>query len=259
MCVAMLTSGTAGAFDHSYVAYSALLSAHVRWTAQGHASTVDYAGLKGQGAARAGIQAEFSAVGNPEFERWSREQQMAFLINAYNFFTLQLVLTRYPDLTSIKRLGSLLRSPWKTEFFDLLGSRRHLDWIEHDMLRPRYRDERVHFAVNCASIGCPALRPEAFLSEQLGAQLGDQEIRFLGDRARNRFNGAEGSLNLSPIFQWYGHDFDAAADSLKQWLSARAGALAETDADRERIRRGAFTIAFLDYDWFLNDLKRGTR
>ena len=123
-----------------------------------------------------------SAVPPAEFERWSREQQMAFLVNAYNAFTVELILTRWPDLKSIKDLGSLLQSPWKKKFFVLLGEERHLDWIEHEQLRPRYQDPRVHAAVNCASIGCPALRPEAFVAPRLDAQFDDGMQRFMSDR-----------------------------------------------------------------------------
>lgn len=123
---------------------------------------------------------------------------MAFLINAYNAATVALILTRYPELDSIKELGSLLRSPWKRRFVDLLGARRSLDDIEHELLReaPDFAEPRIHFAVNCASLGCPALRPEAYEAERLEAQLADQTRRFLRDRSRNRL--ADGSLWLAP-------------------------------------------------------------
>lgn len=257
MSGALLASSAAMAFDHSYADYSALLARHVRWTAQGHASAVDYAGLKSEQHQLASVQGKLSSIGQREFDGWAHAQQMAFLINVYNFFTLQLVLTKYPDLASIKDLGSLFRSPWKIEFFELLGSRRYLDWIEHEQLRPRYRDARVHFAVNCASIGCPALRPEAYVAERLEAQLDDQQRRFLGDRVRNRYNASDGSLSVSPIFKWFAADFeDAAGGSVKQWLATHAVVLAEGARDRARISGGDFTLAHLDYDWSLNAMQR---
>ena len=87
---------------------------------------------------------------------------MAFLINAYNAFTIELVLTEYPKLKSIKDIGSIVRSPWKKSFYMLLGEQRNLDWIEHEQLRPHYNDPRIHTAIVCASIGCPALKPEPY-------------------------------------------------------------------------------------------------
>ena len=99
---------------------------------------------------------------------------MAFLINAYNAFTVEKILTRYPELRSIRDFGKLFGNPFKDEFFTLFGRRASLDWIEHEMLRKTYREPRVHFALNCASIGCPMLRAEAYVAARLEAQLEDR-------------------------------------------------------------------------------------
>ncbi len=178
--MALALSMTASAFDHRYPAYANLLQKHVHWSANGHASSVDYGGLKRDHAVLNDVLRDFAAVKPAEFAGFSRAEQMAFLINAYNAWTLELILSRYPDLQSIRDLGSLLGSPWKKSFAPLLGETRSLDWIEHQRLRPGYRDARIHFAVNCASVGCPALRPEPFLAVSLEAQLDDQQQRFLG-------------------------------------------------------------------------------
>lgn len=252
MMSALMTATAASAFDHTYANYDRLLARHVHWTATGHTSVVDYDGLKRQRAELDAGLRSFSAVDRGGFERWNRSERMAFLINAYNGFTLQLILSRYPDLQSIRDLGSLLRSPWKQPFFTLFGAPRTLDWIEHDTLRPQYRDARVHFAVNCASLGCPALRPEAYVAVRLDAQLDDQQRRFLTDRARNRFNAAAGVLHLSQIFKWYGDDFAAADETLEGWLARHAELLADSEADRQRLRRGDYRIEHLSYDWMLN-------
>jgi hypothetical protein len=249
-----LHSAAALAFDHDYHDYGALLQAHVHWTAEGHHSSVDYAGLK---AERAGLQAvlqSWSAVSRKTFDSWSRAQQMAFLINAYNGFTLELILSRYPDLKSIRDLGSLLRSPWKQRFFTLLGEPRHLDWIEHETLRPNYPDARIHFAVNCASIGCPALRPEPFRAATLEAQLDDSTERFLRDRSRNRFDARRGELAVTKLLDWYGADFtvDGQPDP-RGWLARHARWLGDTPAERELIAAADFTLRYTDYDWSLND------
>lgn len=256
LLAALLGAGSATAFDHGYADYGVLLQRHVQWSADGHASTVDYANLKRERAALAAVLASWSAVDPLEFARWSREQQIAFLTNAYNGYTLEKVLTRYPDLRSIRDLGRFLRSPWKDDFFRLLGEPRSLDWIEHEQLRPRYREPRLHFALNCASVGCPALRPEPYLAGRLSAQLDDQERRFLTDRRRNRYDAARDRLEVSAIFDWFGEDFAVGGGTLRNWLIARAALLADTEVDRQRLRRDRFEIEPLDYDWSLNDRRR---
>ena len=254
MTSVLLATGATSAFDHRYTDYGALLQANVRWSSGGNASAVDYASLKRQQGALESALKSLSDVGSDEFARWTPEQQMAFLINAYNGFTLDLVLSRYPDLRSIRDLGSLLSSPWKKSFFSLLGAQRTLDWVEHEQLRPRYHDARVHFAVNCASIGCPALRPEPYVAERLDGQLNDQQRRYLTDRLRNRFNADSGQLAVSSIFKWYGEDFDADGAGLRGWLAKHANLLGDDAAVRARIASGQFSIDFLSYDWSLNAL-----
>ncbi len=243
------------AFDHSYAAFDALLAKHVRWLPDNKQSRVDYAGLATQGAALQQVLASWSAVTPAQFASFSREQRMAFLINAYNGFTLALILTRYPDLKSIKDLGSLFKSPWKNQFFTLLGEPRHLDWIEHEQLRPLYNDPRVHTAVNCASIGCPALRPQAFTATRLEAQLADGMQRFMADRSRNRYNPASGKAEVSAIFKWFREDFEkghAGFSRLEDVLAFYADALADDAASRDKLRAKSVGITFLDYDWTLN-------
>ena len=173
-----------GGFDHGHAALGALLRRYVVLLRGGQASQVRYAALAAERPALQGYLQGLSAVGEPALEAFSKPQQQAFLINAYNAFTLELILTKYPDLESIKDLGTLLRSPWKPKWIPLLGTKLSLDDIEHGMLRARGRfdDPRVHFAVNCASIGCPALREEAFVAERLDAQLEQQVQRFMSDR-----------------------------------------------------------------------------
>jgi hypothetical protein len=182
---------------------------------------------------------------------------MAFLINAYNAFTVELILTAYPKLKSIKDLGSLLQSPWKKKFFTLLGEQRHLDWIEHEQLRPRYAEPRIHAAVNCASIGCPALRDEAFTANALESQLEDGMRRFMSDRTRNRV--VKGKAEISSIFKWFREDFEKGHLGLKRvedLLARYAEQLSDVPTEQAALRQRNLPITHLDYDWSLNDSGR---
>jgi Protein of unknown function, DUF547 len=254
------TAQTATPFDHSHAAWTALLKKHVRVVDGGKASQVRYAGMATDKAALKDYLSSLSAVSQASFDAFSKPQQMAFLINAYNAFTVDLILTRYPKLVSIKDLGSLLQSPWKRKDVPLLGTQMSLDNIEHDTLRARgrYDEPRVHFAVNCASIGCPALREEAFVPDRLDAQLEEQAQRFMADRSRNRFSAERDKVEVSKIFDWFGEDFKLGhkgITSLNQFLGRYANQLADSPADRERLRAGSVAVGFLDYDWKLNDAK----
>ena len=250
----------ADSFDHGHTAWSALLKKHVRVLEGGRASQLRYAGMAADRAALKAYLASLSAVSASDFAAWPKPQQMAFLINAYNAFTVELVLTRYPKLASIKALGGFLQSPWQQKFVPLLGQVVSLDAIEHDMLRARgrYDEPRIHFAVNCASIGCPSLREEAYVAERLDAQLGEQARRFMSDRSRNRWSVASQRLELSKIFDWYGEDFQLGhrgIGSVQAFCAGFANELADAPADRDRIRSQRVEVSHLAYDWALNDVK----
>ncbi len=257
---AVVPRALAEPFDHRHAAWSTLLARHVLAQRGGQASTVRYAGLAAERASLKGVLDTLSAVDDASFRAFTRSQQMAFLINAYNAFTVELILTRYPRLESIKDLGTLFSSPWKPKWIPLLGGKVSLDDIEHGMLRERgrYDDPRVHFAVNCASIGCPPLREEAFVADRLDAQLDEQAQRFMSDRSRNRFDVERGRLEVSRIFDWYGEDFrlgHRGIRSLPAFMARYAQVLADTPAERERIRAERAEIDFLAYDWKLNDAR----
>ncbi len=246
-----------GGADHSYAAWDALLKKHVKWLPDNKQSRANYKGFAADRSELKAVLESFSKVTQTQFNAFSRAQQMAFLINAYNAFTVELILTQYPDLKSIKDLGSFVQSAWKKKFFSLLGEQRHLDWIEHEQLRPKYQDPRVHGAVNCASIGCPALRNEAFTAPQLDAQMEDGMLRFMGDRTRNRY--ANGQAQVSSIFKWFGEDFTKGHkgfSSMDDVLAKYAVQLADSPADRAKLAAKGTALSFLDYDWSLNDLGR---
>lgn len=151
----------------------------------------------------------------------------------------------------------MFKSPWKQAFFTLFGAPQTLDGIEHGLLRGAsdYDDPRIHFAVNCASIGCPALRPEAYRPGELDSQLEQQTQGFLRDRSRNRFDAEADTLYVSPIFDWYDEDFDRpfrGATSLAGFLVLYRDALGMDEGAAKRLASGAIDIEFLDYDWSLN-------
>ena len=248
------------AFDHGYAAWGALLEKHVRYLPGGNASRVDYAGMARDGARLDAVLAEFEKVPRAEFDAWTKPQREAFLINAYNAFTVKKILTRYPALQSIRDFGSFFGNPWKDRFFTLFGAPAYLDMIEHEMLRKEgaYDEPRVHVAVVCASVGCPMLRNEPFLPDRLDAQLEDAMRRFLSDRSRNRYDAQARRLEVSRIFDWYGKDFEHGwhgYTSVKSMLARYADLLADRPEDRAAIRAGTAEVAFLDYDWSLNDAK----
>lgn len=247
-------------FDHSHKAWDDLLKKHVKYVQDGNASKVDYAGFAKDRAALKAVLDGYSKVSKADFDKWPKPQQQAFLINAYNAFTVELILTKYPDLKSIRDLGSFVSKPWSKKFFTLFGQESYLDQIEHEMLRKEgvYDDPRVHVAVVCASIGCPMLRNEAFTADRLDAQLDDGMKRFLSDNTRNRYNPATKKLEISKIFDWYGKDFEKGHkgfSSVKATMAKYADQLAQAPADRALVREQKADIAFLDYDWSLNDGK----
>ncbi|MEM9181865.1 MAG: DUF547 domain-containing protein [Pseudomonadota bacterium] len=235
-----------------FAEYKTLLKGAVRFNDERTASEVDYAWLADRRQDLKGVLEALSGVAQETYNQWPESAQLAFLINAYNAFTLELILTRYPDLESIKDLGSLFRSPWKQEFFTLLGAERSLDEVEHEMIRGTFAEPRIHAAVNCASCGCPALLAEPFAAATLDEQLATAMGGFLADRQRNYYDTASGRVWVSPIFDWYEEDFAAAEGTLENYLvtySDRLGLPPTTPASDLKVK-------FTDYDWQLNDLGR---
>jgi len=255
--VAPLAAHAQVGFDHSYAAWDALLKKHVRWLPDGKQSRANYKGFAADRAALKAVLDGLSAVPKATFDGWTKPQQMAFLVNAYNAFTVEIILTKYPNLKSIKELGLFNRGPWKNEFFTLLGNKRHLDWIEHEQLRPIYKEPRIHAAVNCASIGCPALRDEAFTAAKLEAQLEDGMRRWMGDHTRNRVRN--GRVEASAIFKWFKEDFNSGYRGYKQLedvFAAYAEQLSDKPEEQAALRAKSLPVSYLDYDWSLNDTGR---
>ncbi|WP_440454634.1 DUF547 domain-containing protein [Psychrobacter sp. ASPA161_9] len=250
----LLSSAVAYAdFNHS--SWDALLDKHVTMTSAGKASVVDYAGMQADKSKLSSYLSATSKVSQSEFNRWNKDEQLAFLINVYNAATVELVLTKYPNIKSIKDIGSLLSSPWKQNFIPLLGKTRSLDDIEHNLIRgsKRYNDPRIHFAVNCASIGCPALLDDAFTGNKLDKQLEQVTSKFLADSSRNRLKGS--TLEVSPIFKWYKEDFATnwrGTNNLEGFLGRYSSSLGLNKSQAADLKSGKTKISYTDYDWRLN-------
>lgn len=175
----------------------------------------------------------------------SRDAQMAYWINLYNGLTVQLIL-EHPDVDSIRDISSGLFSfgPWDLEVTRVAGQDLTLNDIEHRILRPLYRDPRIHFAVNCASLGCPDLAAEAYRAENLERLL-EAGARSYVNHPRG-VNLDDGRLTLSSIFDWYRGDFPSGKAALLAWLAgyAEPGLAEALRAYDGRIRHA--------YDWSLN-------
>jgi len=215
--------------------FDELLEKHVK---QG---VVDYKGLK-QNEAK--LEEYLRVLEKVDPEKLSRDDQFAFYINAYNAWTIKLILTGYPGVKSIKELGSFFKSPWKKKICRIGGEVITLDDIEHAILRPRFKDPRVHFAVNCASKDCPPLREEAFRGSTLDKQLDDVTKRFLNNPEKNYLDGKK--LYVSKIFEWFGDDFD---NKVVDFFLKHARGSLKKDLLKNQ---DEIEVKYLDYDWSLN-------
>lgn len=238
--------------------WESLLNQHITPINNGSSTEVDYAAFKQNQAQLQRYLEKLSKLSQTEFDAWPKPKQLAFLINAYNAWTVEFILTKYPDLESIKDLGSFFSSPWDKEFIPLLGKKISLNDIEHGLIRgsDRYNDPRIHFAVNCASIGCPALREEAYTAAKLELQLTEQTARFLTDKSRNYIEGNK--FKMSSIFKWYGDDFKKGfrgTKSIQRFVALYSDTLKLTSDQKVTLSKEGFNIKFLDYNWKLNDVR----
>jgi Protein of unknown function, DUF547 len=235
---------TEQSFDHEHAAWTALLRRYVR------DGLVDYGGLKAQGAgALEAYLRRLSSLGAPEYARWSREERLAFWINAYNAYTVRDILDHYP-LDSIRSIGLLPGAAFRDRFIPmeaLRGRKLSLDDVEHDILRRELDEPRIHFAIVCASRSCPVLRDESYRARDLDAQLQEAAERFVRDPRRNRYDAATGTFHASAIFKWFREDFERRAGSVASFLASYANEEAAA-----ALRSGSVRIDYLDYDWSLN-------
>jgi len=230
-------------FDHSR--YHALVEQAVDYKA----GRVDYRLLVER---RSELDAYLETIATAQVESYGSDEQLALFINAYNAYTLALILDHYPGLKSIRDIDS----PWKTRKYVVGKETLSLDDIEHGIIRPIFRDERIHFAVNCAAIGCPPLADFAFEGARIDEQLDRVSSQAMANERYAQVD--EDTLRLTKIMDWYASDFtdDAyrGAEETRGLWAAKHG----TPEIRELVERtdGKPDLAFLEYDWSLNDVAR---
>jgi hypothetical protein len=181
---------------------------------------------------------------NRPTSKWSKNEKMAFWINAYNAFTVKLIVDHYPvkSIKDIKKGIPFVNSVWDIAFIPMGKEKIDLNYIEHTILRKEFKDPRIHAAINCASFSCPLLRNEAYTAVRLDEQLNDAMRRFVNDSQRNQLD--KSNIKISKIFSWFAGDFKLNGSSVVDYLNKYA---------KKRVQPNA-KIDFLEYQWELNDI-----
>jgi hypothetical protein len=238
--------------ENKKVANSVEPPSHALWTdlLQKHVQSDGLVNYRGFQEDSVQLKMYLNALKNscPEEGSWSQEEQLAFWINAYNAYTIDLIIRYYP-VESIKDIGSsiqipFINTPWDIKFIEICGEKLDLNNIEHSILRKQFDEPRIHFAINCASISCPKLRNEAYTPDQLERQLQEQAVEFINDPTRNIIDTDESKI--SKIFKWFKGDFTKDG-SIIEYLNQYT---------EKQIQRKA-NIRYLEYNWKLNEYPKG--
>lgn len=244
------TPGSAAAVDHS--AWSKLLSQYVVASPDG-INRVHYARFKREGLAA--LKGYITALGRADVAALDAPEQMAFWINLYNAKTIDIVLDAYPvaSIKDIKLGGSFAAAftggPWKAKVVSVSGVGLSLDDIEHSILRGQFHDPRVHYAVNCASLGCPNLQPEAWSGRTLNARLDQAAAAYINHH--RGFAASNGMVTASSIYKWFAEDFGGADGSVLAHAKRYAAPVLKRELE------SITTISGYGYDWTLNDAGGG--
>lgn len=226
-------TGLAAGVDNKI--YGELLARHVK------NGKVNYDGFKQD---QANFDHYLKILNNADPKSLTQNHRFAFYINAYNAFTIKLILTRYPAINSIKEIGSFFSSPWSKKLFSLGGKKVSLDHIEHGVLRPEFKDPRVHFAINCAAKSCPPLLDRPYEGNIIDKQLDEQARAFINNTRANFVK--DNTLFISKIFDWFEEDFN---DNPLPFIRLYAAQDLKTKLDTIGTSP---KISYLDYDWSLN-------
>jgi len=253
-------------FDHRYELYASLLEAHVV------AERVDYAALSADLDRLDTVVNGFARVTAPSFEGWSRDERLAFWINAYNVFTLKAVADHYPiegrwspwePWVTLSPRNSIrqIEGVWDELRWRAAGRVVTLNEIESVVRGPAFDEPRVHFALHRAALSSPPLHPEPFIAARLDEQLGDASRQFLAGDQGVRLDGK--AIRLTSILDWYWEDFGdtyAHLTDARRPLKDRAifGVVVAygTPEAAAVAKRGAGRLRFLGYDWSLDDVAR---
>ncbi len=195
---------------------------------------VDYKGIKANKTELDAITKSFSAVSTQT--AWNKNDQLAFWINVYNAFTIDLIVNNYP-VKSIRDLDS--GKPWDVKRITIGNKKYSLNNIENDIIRPQFKDPRIHFAVNCAAKSCPPLQNRAFFGKSLNSQLEAATKNFINNT--NFITVAPSKLTLSRIFDWYAKDFGNITDFLNKFSTIKV--------NKNPV------VSYYDYNWSLNEKK----
>ncbi|MBI4054879.1 MAG: DUF547 domain-containing protein [Elusimicrobia bacterium] len=242
-------SDAGAALDHTHSLWGEVLSRY------NHEGLVDYRGLRENPELLRRYLRSLASVDSAEYASWKRGKQLAFWINAYNSQALQIVADHYPIRPRFPKSwaypkNSIQQIPgvWKEIYFDMAGRRVALDDIEHEILRKGFREPRIHFALVCASLGCPKLQPKPFEASRLEQQLEQAAREFIQDPKKAHWESRRRILRLSPIFSWFGEDFGNPQHFILRYLP---------EEPQRRLSRGAWKIEWLEYDWSLNEWRGG--
>jgi len=181
----------------------------------------------------------------PDRSVWSKDEQLAYWINAYNAFTIRIVIRNYP-VASIKDIAGGLNIPfisstWDIKFIEIGGTKLDLNNIEHGIIRKEFDEPRIHFALNCASKSCPQLRREAYAADKLNEQLEKQTIQFINDPMHNTVESPQKAY-VSKLFLWYSGDFKQSGRTVIDYINRYS----EQKLDKKA------SLKYKDYNWSLN-------
>lgn len=244
--IAVITTQTSSAQTHQ--PFTDMLKKYVK------NGLVDYENLKNDKQ----LDKYLSQLSGTNPNKLSREEKLAFWINAYNAFTLQVVRDNYPieSITELHTGGKIIgyligKTVWDKEFITINNKKYSLNDIEHKILR-KMNEPRIHFAIVCASISCPELRNEAFEADKIDAQLQEQTTKFLNDKSRNHFDVKSRKAYISEIFNWFGEDFGKIDENILKFISKYLQADITADINTNVSR---WEISYNDYNWNLNEVK----
>ncbi len=215
------------AVTFSHAAWDSLLQKYVSATGQ-----VNYKALK---ADPTGLQAYCRLLAeNTPRDNWSRAEKLAYWINAYNAFTLKLIVDNYPTASILRFDGG---KTWDVKRITLGGKKYSLNQIENEIIRPQFKEPRIHFALNCAAKSCPPLYNRAYTAENLEAVLESRAKQFINNASYNSISA--GKAVVSKLFDWYAADFGDLKKYLNRYMTTPVKATA--------------TVSFKEYDWDLNE------